>query len=313
MLTARSRLLAAAHSGECGKIRKGKIMSWEAIERVGRSIVLQVGELIRERMGTITTANVHIKGVSDYVTDVDMKSEALIIDAVRSHFPDHRILSEETENHNRLEDGITWVIDPLDGTTNFIHGFPFVAVSVAVCEHRQPVLGFVLDPLRRELFEARRGGGAWLDGRRLGLRPVSALDECLIATGFPHRSRALVDPYLRTFKAIFQKTSGIRRAGAAALDLAYLAAGRVDGFWEAGLKAWDVAAGSLLIEEAGGAITDFWGGGCYLYNGHVLAGGAMVHPFLLEQVGSLMTPAMDAERAQKGETDPPDCREAIRK
>lgn len=283
-------------------------MNWEIIERVGRSIVLQVGGLIRERMGTITAAHVRTKGVSDYVTDVDMRSEALIIEAVRHHFPDHHILSEETENHNGLGDGVTWVIDPLDGTTNFIHGFPFVAVSVAVCEHRQPMLGFVLDPLRGELFEARRGGGTWLDGQRLELRPVSELEECLIATGFPHRSRALVDSYLQTFKGIFQRTSGIRRAGAAALDLAYLAAGRVDGFWEAGLKAWDIAAGSLLVEEAGGTVSDFWGGGCYLDNGHVLAGGALVHPFLLEQVTSHMAPALAAERAQRGETDPRQCR-----
>jgi myo-inositol-1(or 4)-monophosphatase len=261
------------------------------MERVAKLALEQAGELIRERIGNVSSGAVHTKGISDYVTDVDMQSETMIVKIIREHFPQHHIMAEESENDG-LKEGFTWVIDPIDGTANFIQGFPFVAISVAVCLDGLPILGFVLDPVHRELFSARRGEGAFLNGQRIFLRDHQDLRETMIATGFPHRERRLIDPYLEVFKNVFLETSGIRRAGAAALDLAYLAAGRVDGFWEAGLKAWDIAAGALLVQEAGGIISDFWGLEGYLSNGHVIAGTALTHAFLLDQVKTFLVPAL---------------------
>jgi myo-inositol-1(or 4)-monophosphatase len=264
----------------------------DAVEKVARKAILQAGTLIREKMGRVSSADIQTKGPSDYVTQVDQESEALIKTIIRANFRDHSIIAEESTNA-QMSDGITWIIDPLDGTTNFIHGFPFVAVSIAVCMNQQAVLGMVLDPIREELFSALRGRGAFLNDQSVRMREPSDLGGALIATGFPFRARHLLDPYLNTFRQVFQRVSGIRRAGSAALDLAYVAAGRVDGFWEAGLKSWDIAAGSLIILEAGGTVSDFWGSGNYLRNGHIVAGTNSVHSFLLQQVKEHLAPSLE--------------------
>jgi myo-inositol-1(or 4)-monophosphatase len=269
----------------------------DEIEQLARIAILEAGNLIRDKLGSISFSQVHSKAPFDYVTSVDQESETLIVDRILGRFPDHYIMSEETANQG-LQNGISWIIDPLDGTTNFIHGFPFVAVSIAVCQDKRPVLGLVLDPVRHELFFAKRDSGAYLNGKRIHTSKPPELVDALIATGFPHRTRPLLEPYLNTFRSIFQNVSGIRRAGAAALDLAYLAAGRVDGFWEAGLKAWDIAAGSLLVTEAGGIVSDFWGTEDYLYNGHIIGGTALVYPFLIEQVKTFMAPALKPGQPQ---------------
>lgn len=261
------------------------------IDRLAEAAAMKAGELIRDRMGSLASSDIQLKGPSDYVTEVDRQCEEIIMGMVRSRFPDHHIMSEETASDG-LQPGVTWVIDPLDGTYNFIHSFPFVAVSIAVCVDKRPVFGVVLDPLRDELFTARLGGGACLNGRRLAVRQSMPLEHAMIATGFPHRSRGVLEPYLDVFKSVFKSTGGIRRAGSAALDLAYLAAGRVDGFWEVGLKAWDVAAGSLMVTETGGRVSDFWGTGDYLFNGHIVGGTDLVYPFLLEQVAKFLVPAL---------------------
>jgi myo-inositol-1(or 4)-monophosphatase len=263
----------------------------DKLEKVARSAIMEAGALIRDRIGNVSSSVIQNKGPSDYVTEVDMQSEALIVEAVAGHFPDHHIMAEESPK-GELQPGYTWIIDPLDGTTNFIHGFPFVAVSIGVFENGEPLLGLVLDPVREELFTARRGGGAYLNGIRIQVREGPPMQDALIATGFPFRYKHLLDPYLTTFKNIFQRVSGIRRAGAAALDLAYLAAGRVDGFWEAGLAPWDVAAGSLLVTEAGGIVSDFHGSGNHVWAGHIVAGNASIYPFLLEQVRTHLLPAL---------------------
>lgn len=268
-------------------------MMISAVEVVARTAIIQVGNLIRDQIGTISSSMVESKGPMDYVTDIDRRSEAMIIELVHRHFPDHRILSEETLNSGDLGPEITWVIDPLDGTTNFIHGFPFVAVSIAVCVEREPILGLVLDPVRTELFTARKGEGAWLNDFPIRVSEVERLDEAMIATGFPFRRKHLIEPYLETFRSVFDEVSGIRRAGAAALDLAYVASGRVDGFWEIGLAPWDIAAGSLLVKEAGGYVDDFWGKGDYLRNGHIVAGTPVVYPFLQELVKSRLAPVLE--------------------
>lgn len=265
------------------------------IEAVARNIITEAGDIVREHMGKLSASSIHAKGPSDYVTEIDKRCEELILKAVREGFPDHHIMSEETANDG-LQPGFTWVVDPVDGTTNFIHGFPFVAVSIAVCLEKKPVLGFVIDPVRNELFTARAGRGAWLNGARIAVRKDAELPEALVATGFPFRTKDYMDNYLKAFKSVFLNVSGIRRAGAAALDLAYLAAGRVDGFWEIGLKAWDIAAGALLIREAGGVISDFWGEDRLLYNGHVVGGTPSVYPFLLAQVQEFLVPALESGR-----------------
>lgn len=266
------------------------------MDRVARSVIQQAGELIRDRIGTFPFRDVQEKGPSDYVTEVDKACEDLIVGTIHDRFPGHHIMSEETAG-GTLQPGITWVIDPLDGTTNFIHGFPFVAVSIAVCLDGKPILGYVLDAVRGELFTAAKGNGAWLNGRPIRVRNVARTGDALVATGFPFRSREVLEPYLNVFREVFRNSMGIRRAGAAALDLAYLASGRVDGFWEVGLKTWDVAAGSLLVLEAGGTVSDFWGTEDYLLNGHIIGGASVVYPFLLEQVGKLLAPALDSGQA----------------
>jgi myo-inositol-1(or 4)-monophosphatase len=265
----------------------------DEIEQVARVAIAEAGDLIREKLGSVSFSQVHTKAPFDYVTAVDKESERLIVTRILDHFDDHSIMSEETSNQG-LQNGISWVIDPLDGTTNFIHGFPFVAVSVAICQDKRPVLGLVLDPVRQELFFAKRGEGAYLNGRAIQVSEPPELADALVATGFPHRTRPLLEPYLNTFRSVFHHVSGIRRAGAAALDLAYLATGRINGFWEAGLKAWDVAAGSLLVTEAGGIVSDFWETEDYLHNGHIVGGTTMVYRFLIEQVQTFMAPVLKA-------------------
>ncbi|MCE5336466.1 MAG: inositol monophosphatase [Desulfobacteraceae bacterium] len=265
----------------------------DRIESVAHKTIVEAGEIVRANIGHLSSSDIHLKGPSDYVTEIDKQCERLIMKAVRDNFPDHHIMSEETAN-NGLQPGYTWVIDPIDGTTNFIHGFPFVAVSIGVCLDTKPVVGLVLDPIRNELFTARKGRGAWLNGSRLSVRRNVALETALVATGFPFRTKKYMDHYLKLLNTVFSNVSGIRRAGAAALDLAYLAAGRVDGFWEIGLKAWDIAAGALLIGEAGGIITDFWGEENHLHNGNVVGGTPSVYAFLLEQVKVELVRALEA-------------------
>jgi myo-inositol-1(or 4)-monophosphatase len=174
------------------------------------------------------------------------------------------------------------VIDPLDGTTNFIHGYPQVGVSVALIEDRKPVIGVTYDPVRDELFEAGRGIGTCCNGRPLSVSKAKSLGESLLGTGFPFRKYEYLESYLETFRKLFLGCRGIRRAGAAVLDLAHLAAGRLDGFWELYLKPWDMAAGALMIEEAGGTVTDFFGEDGYLSSGNIVAGNPAIHGEILK-------------------------------
>jgi len=258
----------------------------ELARTTARLAIFEAGAFIREKFQSRGPLAVESKGTFDFVTDVDRFCEDLILKRIRKAFPDHTLMSEERpiENHSPSH---VWIVDPLDGTTNFIHGFPMIAVSIALAVHGTLVMGWVLDPLRRELFEARRGYGASCNGRPLAPLRESPLEDALLATGFPFRSKHMAEPYLQAFKDIFLHVSGIRRAGSAALDLAYTAAGRFQGFWEIGLKPWDIAAGALLIREVGGTVTDFWATENYLQNGHIVAGSAPVHRFLMEKIEPL--------------------------
>jgi myo-inositol-1(or 4)-monophosphatase len=224
----------------------------------------------------------------DFVTDVDRLSQEAVLKVIRQAHPDHAVLAEEDAGHYpppQADQGVLWVVDPLDGTTNFIHGLPHVAVSVAALRDGVAVAGVVRDVTRGEEFHAQRGGGAWLGERRLR---VSGQDDpalALLLTGFPFKDKGRIDPYLGLFKELFLQVAGVRRAGAAALDLAYVAAGRAEGFWEMGLKPWDLAAGLLLVREAGGMLSDFDGGGQSLWRGDVVAAGPGLHALLREACG----------------------------
>jgi len=229
-----------------------------------------------------TALDVHAKRANDFVTQVDRAAEQAIIEIVRRAYPDHAILAEESGSLQGGEAEYRWIIDPLDGTTNFIHGFPQYCVSVAV-QHRGTIAhGVVYDPAKNELFTASRGRGAFLNEHRIRVSRCARLEAALVGTGFPFRELSRLGPYMRQLRAMIASTAGVRRAGAAALDLAYVAAGRLDAFWEMGLSAWDMAAGALLIQEAGGLVGDFSGEQNYLESGDIAAGTPKVFPQLLQ-------------------------------
>jgi myo-inositol-1(or 4)-monophosphatase len=243
----------------------------------------RAGEVIIRGMNRVHTIDIRQKGQNDFVSEIDTQAERQIIETVRRSYPDHAFLAEESGSHGGSVDSeFVWIIDPLDGTTNYLHGFPQFAVSIGVQRRGRMEHAVVYDPLRQELFTASRGEGALLDGRRIRVSQHTGLDRALIGTGFPYRSNLQwIDNYMAMFKAVTQATAGIRRPGAAALDLAYVAAGRLDGFWEFGLSPWDTAAGSLLITEAGGMVTSLQGTE-YRQGGNILAGTPKVHAALLE-------------------------------
>lgn len=212
------------------------------------------------------------KAKNDLVSRADRESEAAIVARIRSAFPGHSILAEEGGRLAGERDGLEWIIDPLDGTTNYLRGVPFFCVSIAVVERGRPVAAVVLDPLRDDLFTATRGQGARRGATPLRLPDRAGLDGAVLATGFPFKAHGALDTYLALFRDLFLEARAIRRCGAAALDLAYTAAGVFDGFFEFKLSIWDVAAGALLIEEAGGRVCDFDGGSAYWERGNVVAG-----------------------------------------
>ena len=243
----------------------------------------RAGDLIVRNVDRVPTLGIRSKSRNDFVTEIDQMAERDIIETIRRSHPDHGFLGEESGRSGG--DEFIWIIDPLDGTTNFLHGFPTFAVSLA-CEYRGRLEhGVIYDPMRQELFTASRGDGAQVDGRRIRVSKQMELEGALIGTGFPYRANARwTDEYLAMLKAVMERTAGIRRPGAASLDLAYVAAGRTDGFWEIGLNAWDTAAGTLLITEAGGRIGTLTGQP-YVQGGHVVAGTPKVFDELVACIG----------------------------
>src|SRR6266850_1678056 len=222
------------------------------------------------------------KRANDFVTEIDRAAEAAIIEVVQKSYPDHGILGEESGASGPEKQEYRWIIDPLDGTTNFIHGFPQYCVSIGV-EHRGKLAhGVVYDPLRNELFTASQGRGAFLNDRRIRVSKCQKLQDALVGTGFPFKELDRVDLYLKQLRNLMEKSSGVRRAGAAALDLAYVACGRLDAFWELGLMPWDVAAGALLIQEAGGLVGDLEGDQGFLEKGDVCAASPKIFPTFLQ-------------------------------
>jgi len=239
---------------------------------------------------------VSVKQQNDFVTEIDRAAEATIIQTLREVYPSHAILAEES-GYSETSGGnpeFQWIIDPLDGTTNFIHGFPQYAVSIALTHKGVLTQAVVFDPNRNELFTASKGAGAFLNDKRIRVSKRTKLDEALLGTGFPYRMFDHVDAYLAIFKEMTRRCAGIRRPGAASLDLAYLAAGRIDGFWEFGLAPWDMAAGALLIQEAGGLVSDLAGESNYLKTGNIVGGTPKVFNQLLQAIQPHRTPALQS-------------------
>lgn len=245
------------------------------------------GEFVVKNLGRISRKDIDVKKPSDFVTSIDKESERLIVETIKREFPGHLFLTEESLKECGKET-YRWIIDPLDGTTNYIHGYPVFSLSIALEYKGEIIIGVTFDPLRDELFHAEKGSGAFLNDKAIKVSEVDLL-ESLITTGFPFRKKEMIDSYLKVFKNIFSKVSDLRRAGSAAIDLAYLACGRCDGFFELGLSPWDIAAGSLLIKEAGGIVTDFEGGEKYLLTGNIVAGNLNVHRGILKEVKEVFT------------------------
>jgi len=248
---------------------------------------LGAGNVIIRNLGKLDTLTVHSKNRNDFVSEVDTQAEREIIHILRKAYPDHGILAEESGHH--AGDDFQWIIDPLDGTTNFLHGFPQFAVSIALMHKGRLEQGVIYVPLRQELFTATRGAGARMNDRRIRVTDRKYLEGSLLGTGFPFKSQQHLDTYLDMFRALFPETAGIRRAGSAALDLAYVASGRLDGFWEIGLSIWDMAAGVLLIQEAGGLSGDFTGGHDFLKNGNLVAGNPKLFAEILKTIRPFVT------------------------
>jgi len=231
--------------------------------------------------------DVRSKRANDFVTQVDKGAEEAAIGVIRTAYPDHAVLAEESgENLGGTKTDYRWIIDPLDGTTNFIHGFPQYCVSIGI-EHRGALAhAVVYDPGKNELYTASKGRGAFLNDRRLRVTRCAKLGDALVGTGFPFKELSRVDPYLRQLRTVMSSCAGVRRAGSAALDLAYVAAGRLDAFWEMGLSPWDMAAGALLIQEAGGLVGDLSGDQGYMRSGDIAAATPKVFPQLLQALAA---------------------------
>ncbi len=249
---------------------------------IARQAACKGGAILREHFGKIRKEDIGQKALNDFVTYVDKLSEETIKNFLAEKVPGSAFLAEESGASGKGE--LLWVIDPLDGTTNFIHSFPFFSVSVALIRDGEVLVGVIYDPMRDDIFYGMKGYGAYKNDRRVHVNSGRKLEEILLATGFPFRSRDKLSPYLDAFKELFLKTLGIRRAGSAALDLAYVACGTFGGFFEIGLSIWDIAAGSLLVKEAGGVISDFHGGDEYLKTGNVVAANPHIHSAIVEIV-----------------------------
>lgn len=242
----------------------------------------RAGTIINRAALDLDLLEVRAKTQNDFVTEVDRAAEEAIIEVIREAYPDHAILAEESGEDGQSE--FQWIIDPLDGTTNFIHGMPQYAVSIALAQKGVLQQAVIYDTSRNELFTATRGRGAFLNDRRIRVSKRARMNEALLGTGFPFKQLQHVDAYLGMFRELTEKTAGLRRPGAASLDLAYVACGRFDGFFEIGLSPWDMAAGALLVSEAGGLVSDFGGEADYLKTGNLVAGSPKIFAPLLQIV-----------------------------
>ena len=255
---------------------------------VAKEAALAAGDLLMASYGKLKISQISTKSKNDFVTEIDKKSEKKIVSMIRKHFPLHAIQAEE--GGLAEGSGALWIIDPLDGTANYIHHFPMFSVSIGVMENNELVAGVIYDPVHRELFHAERKKGAYLNGRRIHVSDVKLLTDAMMATGIPFRARGRFDEYMSSFKEISLASCGMRRGGSAALDLAYTACGRFEGFWEINLSPWDVAAGTLIIREAGGTVTDLWGRDEFLKSGDILGSNKKIHKEVQAVTSRTFTP-----------------------
>ncbi|RLC61434.1 MAG: inositol monophosphatase [Chloroflexota bacterium] len=260
-------------------------MNYDAILQTAVSIAHEAGALVRDRFPSTALTRIGFKGAVNPVTETDIAAEALIVARLQAAFPDHRILAEERGGDEwRVPGSPIWLIDPLDGTNNFAHGFPHIGLSLALLVEGQPVVGVIYDPLRGETFAATAGGGATLNGRPIHVSGVERLESAFLATGFPYDRRIAPDNNVERLDHFLRRSLGVRRAGAATLDLAYVACGRLDGFWEMRLKPWDVAAGVLLVREAGGQATDAEGSPDCISGEFIIASNGHIHDQMLRVI-----------------------------
>lgn len=251
------------------------------------------GDIIARSADRIDQLQIENKDKNDFVTEVDRLAESTIIDLLKKSYPSHTFLGEESGIHkatkisdNEPDVSYEWIIDPLDGTTNFLYGIPHYAVSIALKRNGKLDQAVIYDPIKDDLFYASRGGGAFLNNRRIRVSKRLSMDNALLTTGIPYRSdqSTLIDPYLESMKSLLPDTAGVRRPGAASLDLAYVAAGRYDGFWEFSLHEWDIAAGVLLVQEAGGLVGDLEGGSSHMKTGNILAANPKVFKEMVKRL-----------------------------
>jgi myo-inositol-1(or 4)-monophosphatase len=265
----------------------------------------RAGNIITRASDDIGALKIQTKTYNDFVTEVDKAAEQAIIETLKDLYPTHGFLGEESGESNSESEYI-WIIDPLDGTTNFLHGMPQYCISIALQERGVLTQGLVYDPNRNDLFTATKGRGAFLNDKRIRVSQRTKLQQAMVGTGFPFRDFTHLETYMAMLSDMIKKTSGIRRPGSAALDLAYVAAGWYDGFWEIGLSAWDIAAGGLLVQEAGGIVADFEGNESWLQTGNILAANPKIFAQMLQTLtphltNALKTPVAEVE-AQVEET-----------
>lgn len=258
-----------------------KSLQMQPLLNIAITAARQAGDIIIRYREQLDRVKITTKSNHECVSEVDFKAEEAIIKAILKAYPDHGIIAEESGSHNEEAETV-WIIDPLDGTNNYLHGFPFFSVSIAVRVKNRIEHGVVYDPLRHECFHASRGRGARLNDHRLRVSKQTQLNAALISAGFPLRNASVAERCLPMFESLIGKCAGVRRTGSAALDLAYVASGRLDAFWETGLRPWDIAAGCLLIQEAGGLVSDLQGSEEYMHNGDVVAGTPKVFKALLQ-------------------------------
>lgn len=261
--------------------------SLEAITLSVIDVAKQTGAFLLQELGKVSRGQIEEKSLNSLVSYVDRKAEEMIVDGLKKILPEAGFITEE-ETIAQSNNGLRWIIDPLDGTTNFLFGLPCFAVSIALERDGELLSGVVFEPNRDECFYAWKNGGAWCNEKVISCRKNNLLEQSLLATGFPYRDFSRMDQYLKLFSDLGRRCRGIRRWGAAAVDLAYVACGRYDGFYEYGLSSWDIAAGVLIINEAGGHVTDFKGGDQFLNNGEVVAGGTDFQVVLLKKIQFFM-------------------------